>query len=317
MNCNEVRDMLSAYMDGQIDGAKLLAIEGHIAECGACKEELRSLQAVAASLKGLATVKAPAGFENRLKERINARPKSFFDILPLSIKIPAGITALAITAVIAVYVYKSEQAATPLIMEKKPETAAVAPAANNMQDKLAKAERALPPAPAPKQKAAKVTHPVQAKRTLKRANSEQQVEQEPVLIALYIRQAAAPAAPAAGASRGAISSQDAASEMTAKKSAPAARLRSYNEPAAEKPSEDRQGSTNTLDSALSKIVDLLPELGAKAATPPGQHTLTIDIPLDNYTIFLSKLQAIGQFKQPPPPTQGAETIRVQIVIASE
>ncbi|KWT91589.1 anti-sigma factor family protein [Candidatus Magnetominusculus xianensis] len=373
MNCKAVRESMSAYIDGQLDETALRAVKGHIAGCGVCDMEFRSLQAAAEALRGLDPVNAPADFAKRLKERIDARPGSFFDFIPLSFKIPAGVTALAIAAVIAIYVFKSEQVLPPLsMMEKKAEIATV-PSTNELHtDKLiVPAEPEVPAAPAVKKKAAKVQLQAQVKRPEEKIKDEklkedklkeEKLKQErqdkgPVLIALLIK----PPSPAASAPAPAL----AESHTTAAAGAPAPRPKAVSpmpETAAKSDASVSVGSVsdeqkkeadakssqskdtleksadisdthepgrarrpemivnnetiNPLDAALSKIVDLLPALGAKVAAPQTGHRLLIDIPAENYDSFLRKLQSIGVYNEPLPRPQGDKTIRVQIQLTA-
>ncbi|WP_420263594.1 anti-sigma factor family protein [Candidatus Magnetominusculus dajiuhuensis] len=306
MNCKNVIETLPDYMDGQLDNAAVEAVKGHISECGTCAEQLRSLVALSEALKGLEPVKAPADFTHRLKERIDARPKSYFGLIPLTIKIPAGVAALVVTAVIAVYVFKAEQVGTPLITWKKGEMAAV-PSTSDTHDKLTVEKSINPAAPAAIKKPTP-THKVQIQAKAKRAAQKptQKPAQEPVLIALLIKLPTT--APAESAAAGGVQADRAMSampeispmpEMAAKKSAPAAR---HVEP---------------LAAALSKIVAFLPELNAHVVAPQDGHRLTIDIPSDNYDTLLVRLESIGTYNKPPPRPVGAKTIRVQIQIAAE
>ncbi|MBF0488320.1 MAG: zf-HC2 domain-containing protein [Nitrospirae bacterium] len=302
MNCKDVTEALPDYMDGQRDNAAAEAVKGHIELCGTCAEQLRSLVALSEALKGLEPVKAPADFTHRLKERIDARPKSYFGLIPLTIKIPAGVAALVVTAVIAAYVFKAEQVGTPLITWKKGEMAAV-PSTSDTHDKLTVEKSINPAAPAAIKKptpAHKVQIQARAKRATQAMRKREEPAQEPALIALLIKlPTSVPAEPSAAGGAQADRAMSAMPEMAAKKSAPAAR---HVEP---------------LAAALSKIVAFLPELDAQVVTDQDSHRLTIDIPSDNYETLLRRLESIGAYNEPPPRPVGAKTIRVQIQVAAE
>ncbi|MEO5359020.1 MAG: zf-HC2 domain-containing protein [Nitrospirota bacterium] len=369
MNCKAVRKSMSAYIDGQLDETELRAVKGHIAGCGVCDRELRSLQAAAEALRGLEPVNAPADFAKRLKERIDARSGSFFDFIPLSFKIPAGVTALAIAAVIAIYVFKSEQVLPPLSMMGKKTEIATVPSTNELHtDKLT--VPAEPAAPAVKKRAAKVQLQAQVKphddKLKDKKSKEEKPKQErqdkgPVLIALLIKplSPAAPAPaqaesyPASKAAAGApaprtqavipmtetaaqsdasVSVGSVSDEQKKEADAYAKSSQSKDTLSKEKSGDisdtreperarrpemlEKKETINPLDTALSKIVDLLPAHGAKVAAPQTGHRLLIDIPAENYDSFLRKLQSIGVYNEPLPRPQGDKTIRVQIQLTS-
>lgn len=59
--------MLDAYLDGELEPAQLLDIEGHVAECSACRERVELDRATRASLKR--TMKAQASAPDGLRAR--------------------------------------------------------------------------------------------------------------------------------------------------------------------------------------------------------------------------------------------------------
>ncbi|HEY2510613.1 MAG TPA: zf-HC2 domain-containing protein, partial [Polyangiaceae bacterium] len=65
--CRDCVRMLDAYLDGELEPAQLLDIEGHVAECGACRERVELDRATRASLKRTtkAQAKAPDGLRAR------------------------------------------------------------------------------------------------------------------------------------------------------------------------------------------------------------------------------------------------------------
>ncbi|MGC8862665.1 MAG: zf-HC2 domain-containing protein [Armatimonadota bacterium] len=88
MNCRRVANLISAYVDGELSGAEMLAIRRHLSECAECAEEYESIrllkQAVsrlraAVPRKDLAAVIASRLDEARLTpyERLAARAASF------------------------------------------------------------------------------------------------------------------------------------------------------------------------------------------------------------------------------------------------
>jgi anti-sigma factor RsiW len=76
MTCDEVRSRIDDYVDGELDEAAFQEIELHLAGCGECRAEERSLRALLAHATALPRERTPgrdlwAGIEERLDE---ARP---------------------------------------------------------------------------------------------------------------------------------------------------------------------------------------------------------------------------------------------------
>jgi len=69
MSCRETKNLLNAYVDGELDSAGSLSVESHIRSCASCLEEVERLHALASAIQnGGLRFKAPA----RLKRSVNA-----------------------------------------------------------------------------------------------------------------------------------------------------------------------------------------------------------------------------------------------------
>ncbi|MGA9355427.1 MAG: zf-HC2 domain-containing protein [Terriglobales bacterium] len=84
MKCAEYKRLLSPYLDGQVSGAEMFALQSHMKECAGCAREYeevqRTLQLIVALNK--AKVKAPADLPLRLRlalarESTQARRRRF------------------------------------------------------------------------------------------------------------------------------------------------------------------------------------------------------------------------------------------------
>jgi mycothiol system anti-sigma-R factor len=86
MNCDEVRQLLHAYIDDELDIAAALQIEKHLPDCPKCRGELEAAQVVRTAVAQQAVYyPAPANLRDRLKLAIRseagemeAEPKSGF-----------------------------------------------------------------------------------------------------------------------------------------------------------------------------------------------------------------------------------------------
>lgn len=66
MDCRDIREKLSAYMDGELEGALMKAVADHVEACEACRDEVRRMEAAWDLLDGV-TVPEPS---RALKDRI-------------------------------------------------------------------------------------------------------------------------------------------------------------------------------------------------------------------------------------------------------
>ena len=70
MNCGRVSRLFSAYIDGELSGVEMLEVRNHLRSCPACQQEIESLRGLKTAMSRLQPVRASAGAEARLMERI-------------------------------------------------------------------------------------------------------------------------------------------------------------------------------------------------------------------------------------------------------
>ncbi|HLO04267.1 MAG TPA: anti-sigma factor [Symbiobacteriaceae bacterium] len=70
MNCDGVRELLSAYVDGELSPGELLRVEQHLRRCPLCAEEVDALRQAIAMVGALEEVELPAGFREGLRARL-------------------------------------------------------------------------------------------------------------------------------------------------------------------------------------------------------------------------------------------------------
>jgi hypothetical protein len=68
MSCDNYKQDLSAYVDGELDAAPRADLEEHIAECKDCREELQKLRKLTAVLQGTPRAKAPPSLARRIAD---------------------------------------------------------------------------------------------------------------------------------------------------------------------------------------------------------------------------------------------------------
>ncbi|MGV3724632.1 MAG: anti-sigma factor family protein, partial [Actinomycetota bacterium] len=74
MTCEELRDNLDRYIDGELDERTRRRVEEHLPECPACARELKALQQLALATAGvMPKVAAPNGFDAAVLSRLPVR----------------------------------------------------------------------------------------------------------------------------------------------------------------------------------------------------------------------------------------------------
>jgi anti-sigma factor RsiW len=92
MNHNEIRHMLSEYIDGAVSPEDRTAIEEHLKTCERCSDALKELRQTVAVIRTVEELDPPAFMTQKImaKVRVEAAKKSWFNRLffPLHIKLP-------------------------------------------------------------------------------------------------------------------------------------------------------------------------------------------------------------------------------------
>lgn len=113
MECGKVKELLSEYAGGTLEGREKETVEEHLSVCKGCSEEFESLKAYFAALGSLEEVEPPEDFIRSVHQRIR-RKRGFRQVLrkifvPAGIKVPLEVAGLAATAVLIIYVSNNMQ----------------------------------------------------------------------------------------------------------------------------------------------------------------------------------------------------------------
>jgi hypothetical protein len=137
MDCAEIKERLSAYVDDVLDAESKAVVEEHLSTCKDCQQEMVSLKSLVSELGSLESMEPPRDFLDQLHERMEAR-SGFSRILrtlfvPIRIKIPlefAGAIAVAILVFAVLHTQKDQlrlgQAPEGLEQERASEQVAAA-----------------------------------------------------------------------------------------------------------------------------------------------------------------------------------------------
>jgi anti-sigma factor RsiW len=105
MKCQDVSNMLIAYLDGRIDSGDRREVAEHLAGCAACRtraEEFRNLSAI---LDEMPAIEPSFGFDTRMRQRVAAESRArrgFFALIPQ----PRVALSVAMLAALTVFIIK-------------------------------------------------------------------------------------------------------------------------------------------------------------------------------------------------------------------
>jgi len=77
MNCNETKEIIHGYLDGEVDPVRSMAIEQHLKDCAACAAAHREQQSLRTAItRGSLYFKAPKGLEKRVRSAVRQASKA-------------------------------------------------------------------------------------------------------------------------------------------------------------------------------------------------------------------------------------------------
>ncbi len=88
--CEEVREQLSAWLDGELAEAERARVAAHLDSCAACRRELAQLTALNAALAELAAP-VPSGLAERVLARVQPSRRYWWQNLALAASLVMGI----------------------------------------------------------------------------------------------------------------------------------------------------------------------------------------------------------------------------------
>ncbi|MHB8842609.1 MAG: DUF2275 domain-containing protein [Candidatus Aquicultor sp.] len=114
MTCQEIQNLLPAFLEDLLPPENKKSIKSHLASCILCYRSLEALKRGEDLVKGLEEVEPPPFFEQRIMARVREEAGRKQGILrkffyPLHIKIPIQAMATVLIAVLAFYVYQKNE----------------------------------------------------------------------------------------------------------------------------------------------------------------------------------------------------------------
>lgn len=121
MECDNIKEKLSAYIEGLSSSEEKAMIEEHLKSCQECRTSLADLEKTVSYVKSLEDIEPPAWLSQKVMTRVREEAAPKEGILhklfyPLHIKLPVQAIATILIAVSAFYIFKTMQ---PEVMPSK------------------------------------------------------------------------------------------------------------------------------------------------------------------------------------------------------
>ena len=89
MKCDEMQELLSLYIDNELEENEIKAVEEHLSICGDCRREYNELKEMTDLLRQAEMVPVPDAFSFRLKKALKEEKQSMIDAGIIA-RVPAG-----------------------------------------------------------------------------------------------------------------------------------------------------------------------------------------------------------------------------------
>jgi hypothetical protein len=287
MNCGEIKELLSEYVDEVLDVKTKALVDEHLSTCKDCQQEFASLKTLVNELGSLESVAPPKDFLNQLHERMEQR--SWFSkilrtlFVPMRVKIPLEFAGAAVMVILVFSIlrvqqdhYRMAEAPVSLKQERVAEKGALDSLGKGLKDEAYKPQLAY-----------------------KTATAEQPPEKkEPIELALVMKRALPPETYAPGA---------------AMEAAPAPKKKMRRSLAMREAVPSAQPETDKRDDDfLPKLTRVVELVGGKvvsieyAKVSKRPESIHAEIPAKQFNTFYNQLKELGDLRSAPKSVTGKE-----------
>jgi hypothetical protein len=114
MECSDIQEKLSAYVEGIVSSEEEMLIDEHLKACQQCSRSLADLKKTLEYVQGLEEIEPPPWLTQKVMARVRSeaqQKRGIFQRLfyPLHIKLPIEALAAILIAITTVYVFKTVQ----------------------------------------------------------------------------------------------------------------------------------------------------------------------------------------------------------------
>lgn len=334
MGCQDVRNQLSAYLEGELEVAPRRVVEDHVRQCVRCQGELVLLQRTIALLRGLDEVEVPPSLSAAIQAGIRPRRgRSWREVaswlfFPIHVKLPIQAVALLLVSLGAVYLYRSapefsQAPQPPVATESAPRGEAVPSTAAGRADRLDLAARQEAAEKSSGQREAQKERKVPeqedaAARALRKSAPESAASPKPSEEREALRESAAGIDAETQEERGSQKQRDLAGGL--RKEAPAAsRAAPLVRELTLKTRDPSQAASRIAEIATAMGGRLVEASDPRKSAPEDLHRLALAIPPEAYPRFLNALRELGDLSplagEPPaaPSPEGTVIVYLRLI----
>lgn len=109
MNCQDIRELSSDYLDRRLVPSQVSLVEAHLGACPNCREEIEVLRTTISLVGSLDPVETSADFLSQLHRKLEKKPLGSrirgWLLEPIKVKVPLEITALLLLGILASHLY--------------------------------------------------------------------------------------------------------------------------------------------------------------------------------------------------------------------
>jgi hypothetical protein len=314
MGCQDVRNQLSAYLEGELEVAPRRAIEDHLRECVRCQGELVLLQRTIALLQGLDEVEVPPRLSAAIQVSIHPRRRRWWRAVaswlffPVHVKLPMQVVALLLVSLGAVYLYRT---APELAQAPAPPPVATERATRDQTPSKTAAERSDLDAPGPVRESvpAPAAQPKPAETLGRRAETQADVQKEREVF----RQTGAGARVETEEKRESQRQQDLVGALR-KEAPPASRAAPLVRELTLKTQDPSQAASRIAEIASAVGGTLVGESDPRQSDPEGLHRLAVTMPPEAYPRFVNALRELGDLSPLPAEPPAAPSPEGSVIV---
>ena len=114
MQCNDIQEKLSVYIEGDISSEERMLIDEHLKSCQQCNETIAEMKKTTEYVRNLGDIEPPIWLTQKIMTKIRSeadKEKSIWQKLfhPLHIKLPVEAAVAVLLAVTTIYIFKTMQ----------------------------------------------------------------------------------------------------------------------------------------------------------------------------------------------------------------
>jgi len=134
MECQDIKNLLSDYIDGELSGDEATRVAGHLEACADCTETYEEMMRLVGFMREMDTVDEPADFAQSVRARMEGPPSTWARVRrllsPPAVHLPLGAAVAAAVLLMVIYVPDRPEVGAPpsLTVDKKSAEGADAPA---------------------------------------------------------------------------------------------------------------------------------------------------------------------------------------------